>query len=81
MPLGDPFSTPCVVRIQIETVFRRSLRNFSLEGGVDRTDTWPPSVGNSWRTTDDIQDNWGSMMKNIDLVKLSSINTSYIRTL
>ena len=44
---------------------KQSLHNFSLKGGVDRNDLWPPSVGNSWRTTDDIQDNWASMMENI----------------
>ncbi len=30
---------------------------------------WPPSVGNSWRTTADIQDNWASMINNIDRVR------------
>ncbi|CAF4939065.1 unnamed protein product [Rotaria sp. Silwood1] len=40
---------------------------FSLCGGVSKHDLWPPTVGNSWRTTDDIQDNWNSMIRNIDL--------------
>ncbi|CAF0941120.1 unnamed protein product [Adineta ricciae] len=39
---------------------------FSLCGGVSLRDLWPPSVGNSWRTTDDIQDNWNSMIRNIN---------------
>jgi hypothetical protein len=43
---------------------------FFLKGGVTKNDLWPPSVGNSWRTTDDIQDNWDSMIRNINLVKL-----------
>jgi hypothetical protein len=40
-----------------------------IKGGVGINDQWPPSVGNSWRTTNDIQDNWASMINNIDLVK------------
>ena len=32
---------------------------FSMcEGGVDNAPTWASKVGNSWRTTSDIQDNW-----------------------
>jgi len=35
---------------------------FSLcEWGVDDPATWASGVGNSWRTTGDIQDNWASM--------------------
>ncbi|CAL5080606.1 unnamed protein product [Urochloa decumbens] len=35
---------------------------FSLcEWGVNDPATWASGVGNSWRTTGDIQDNWGSM--------------------
>ncbi len=41
-----------------------------MKGGVGKSDLWPPSVGNSWRTTDDIQDNWASMINNIDRVRL-----------
>ncbi len=37
-----------------------------IKGGVNKYDLWPPNVGNSWRTTDDIQDNWASMIANID---------------
>ena len=28
--------------------------------------TWAPSVGNSWRTTGDINDSWGSFISNLD---------------
>lgn len=42
-------------------------------GGVGVNDLWPPNVGNSWRTTNDIQDNWASMINNIDLVRLLHI--------
>ncbi|KAF8398642.1 hypothetical protein HHK36_014497 [Tetracentron sinense] len=35
---------------------------FSLcEWGQEDPATWAPSLGNSWRTTGDIEDNWGSM--------------------
>jgi len=36
------------------------------EWGVDNPATWAPTVGNSWRTTGDISDNWASMLSNID---------------
>jgi len=40
---------------------------FSMcEWGVDNPATWAPAVGNSWRTTGDIGDNWDSMTKNLD---------------
>jgi len=40
---------------------------FSMcEWGVDNPATWAPLVGNSWRTTGDISDNWGSMLSNLD---------------
>ena len=31
------------------------------EWGIDDPATWAPKVGNSWRTTEDIEDNWDSM--------------------
>lgn len=35
---------------------------FSLcEWGIEDPATWAPSIGNSWRTTGDIKDNWDSM--------------------
>jgi hypothetical protein len=38
------------------------------EWGVDSPALWAPNVGNSWRTTKDIQDSWNSMLSNIDFV-------------
>eukprot|EP01122_Echinamoeba_exundans_P008671 TRINITY_DN2914_c0_g1_i2.p1 TRINITY_DN2914_c0_g1~~TRINITY_DN2914_c0_g1_i2.p1 ORF type:complete len:330 (-),score=90.65 TRINITY_DN2914_c0_g1_i2:34-1023(-) len=41
---------------------------FSMcEWGVDNPATWAPSVGNSWRTTDDIRAEWTSVLANIDI--------------
>lgn len=37
------------------------------EWGVDNPATWAPEVGNSWRTTKDIQDDWGAMIDRADL--------------
>ncbi|XP_056164424.1 alpha-galactosidase-like isoform X2 [Syzygium oleosum] len=49
-------------------VMSKALQNsgrpifFSLcEWGQEDPATWAPSIGNSWRTTGDIQDNWDSM--------------------
>jgi alpha-galactosidase len=53
------------------------LAFFFTKGGVGKFDQWPPSVGNSWRTTTDIQDYWTSMINNIDYVSLFCI--IYIR--
>ncbi len=39
-----------------------------LEWGVDQPALWATAVGNSWRTTGDISDNWKSMMGIIDTV-------------
>lgn len=39
-----------------------------IEGGISGGDPLAPSLGNSWRTTTDIQDNWGSMISNINNV-------------
>jgi len=36
------------------------------EWGVNQPWDWAPSVGNLWRTTDDISDNWASMLSNLD---------------
>jgi hypothetical protein len=38
---------------------------------VDKPALWAANVGNSWRTTGDIQDNWKSILNNIDIVRLS----------
>jgi hypothetical protein len=45
------------------------LNIFFVEGYVGSTDLWAPNTGNSWRTTTDIQDNWASMISNIDNVE------------
>ena len=37
------------------------------EWGKDDPATWAPKVGNSWRTTGDIRDNWNSMISRADL--------------
>jgi alpha-galactosidase len=40
---------------------------FSMcEWGVDNPATWASNVGNSWRTTGDISDNWASMTSRAD---------------
>eukprot|EP01027_Heterolobosea_sp_BB2_P009793 GEZU01014408.1.p1 GENE.GEZU01014408.1~~GEZU01014408.1.p1 ORF type:complete len:320 (-),score=103.28 GEZU01014408.1:108-1067(-) len=40
---------------------------FSMcEWGDDDPATWAAEVGNSWRTTGDIKDNWNSMLRNLD---------------
>jgi len=36
------------------------------EWGEDNPATWAPNVGNSWRTTGDISDNWARMLSRID---------------
>jgi hypothetical protein len=36
------------------------------EWGIDNPATWAPSLGNSWRTTGDITDNWEAMMTKVD---------------
>ena len=35
--------------------------------GADEVSTWGKNVGNSWRTTGDINDNWKSMVRIIDI--------------
>jgi alpha-galactosidase len=40
---------------------------FSMcEWGVDNPSTWAAAVGNSWRTTGDISDNWEAMITKVD---------------
>ena len=73
MPVEGPSSTPCVVCQYTFNTLGYILRHFSIEGGVGINDQWPPSVGNSWRTTNDIQDNWASMINNIDLVRFEHV--------
>jgi len=45
---------------------KRPIYYSMCEWGVDNPATWAPKVGNSWRTTGDIQDNWDSMTSNLD---------------
>jgi hypothetical protein len=73
MPLEDLSSSPCVVYIETISTFAIFLDIFFIKGGVGKYDLWPANVGNSWRTTDDIQDNWASMISNIDQVRLGYI--------
>ncbi|CAF3768558.1 unnamed protein product, partial [Rotaria sp. Silwood1] len=45
---------------------------FSIcEWGVDTPALWAANVGNSWRTTGDIRDNWDYMMFNIDILDMA----------
>ncbi len=55
------------------TKFRRALDRTGrpivlsiCEWGVNQPWDWAPKVGNLWRTTDDISDNWASMLSNLD---------------
>ncbi|HEY1951642.1 MAG TPA: glycoside hydrolase family 27 protein [Gemmatimonadaceae bacterium] len=55
------------------TKFRQALDRtgrpivFSIcEWGINQPWDWAPAVGNLWRTTDDISDNWPSMLSNLD---------------
>jgi hypothetical protein len=71
MQVEDLSSFPCVVcSICIFFVDYLSIV-WCLEWGVDQPALWAANVGNSWRTTGDIQDNWKSMLHNIDIVRLS----------
>ncbi|MGI8402231.1 MAG: glycoside hydrolase family 27 protein [Gemmatimonadaceae bacterium] len=54
-------------------IFRRALDRTGrpivlsiCEWGVNQPWGWAPAVGNLWRTTDDISDNWASMLSNLD---------------
>jgi len=41
-----------------------------MEGGVGGGDPSAPTLGNSWRTTYDIADNWVTMISNINHVRV-----------
>lgn len=45
------------------------FRIFYTEQGHDDPALWAPNVGNSWRTTQDISDDWNSMINNIDIAR------------
>ncbi len=48
------------------------MRLIHTEQGTDNPALWAGDVGNSWRTTQDISDNWISMLNNIDIVRKSA---------
>ncbi len=52
-----------------------------IEQGTDNPALWAPNVGNSWRTTHDINDNWQSMINIIDFVSKSVLYLSSITVL
>jgi alpha-galactosidase len=54
----------------LHTVSYTFFRIFLCKGGVGPNDTWPPTTGNSWRTTTDIQGYWAAVIANIDYVRL-----------
>jgi alpha-galactosidase len=59
----------------LDIVFYDSF--FYTEQGTDNPALWAPNVGNSWRTTQDISDNWNSMINNIDIVRKLASHLSY----
>jgi alpha-galactosidase len=71
MQLEDRSSSPCVVGLLLTNLLTKLYVTLFSEWGVDSPALWAPDVGNSWRTTGDIQDNWKSMLRNIDIVRLS----------
>ncbi|MEU4222353.1 RICIN domain-containing protein [Actinoplanes sp. NPDC026623] len=44
------------------------------EWGENQPWRWAPSVGNSWRTTGDIEDNWGSVL---NIIRQNSVLAAY----
>jgi hypothetical protein len=44
-----------------------------IEWGMDEPALWAKDVGNSWRTAQDLQDDWLSTLNSIDIVILSYI--------
>jgi hypothetical protein len=50
------------------------MRLIRTEQGTDNPALWAANVGNSWRTTQDISDNWISMLNNIDIVRKSTLD-------
>ncbi len=68
MQVEDLSSSQFVVCIQTVSILRCIILHFSVKGGVGGGDPLAASLGNSWRTTSDIGDNWASMISNIDRV-------------
>lgn len=46
-----------------------------VEQGTDNPALWAGNVANSWRTTQDISDNWISMLNNIDIVRKFTLDS------
>ncbi|CAL9154259.1 unnamed protein product [Musa hybrid cultivar] len=66
---NNPGTRPRERYAKMSYALRNSGRNifFSLcEWGVDNPATWASGIGNSWRTTGDIYDSWGSMTSRAD---------------
>jgi len=63
---GIPPQTRYPVMRDALTATKRPIFYSMCEWGVDNPATWAPPVGNSWRTTGDISDNWASMTSRID---------------
>ncbi|XP_042440111.1 alpha-galactosidase-like [Zingiber officinale] len=66
---NSPGTSPRGRYAKMSNALQNSGRNifFSLcEWGVDDPATWASSIGNSWRTTGDIFDSWGSMSSRAD---------------
>ncbi len=74
MQVGDLSFSQYVVCIQTASIFQYRTSHFSMEGGIGGADPLAPSLGNSWRTTTDIQDYWASMISNIEQVRLYYIS-------
>ena len=55
-----------VMRKALESVNRPIIYSISASGGGRRPWEWAPEVGNLWRTTEDIQDNWNVVMNILD---------------
>lgn len=57
--------TPVLINILADSLFFLSSNllgcNFAAARGVDDPALWAGKVGNSWRTTDDINDTWARL--------------------
>ncbi len=72
MQLEDLSSSLCVVSLDIAHCCHLVMNGIICvtEWGLDKPALWAADIGNSWRTTKDIEDNWMSMLNNIDIVRL-----------
>jgi len=55
-----------VMRDALNATGKKKILFSMCEWGVDNPASWATTVGNSWRTTGDISDNWNSMTSIID---------------